>query len=123
MKITNEYKKLVEESQYSEVLTVAMDDRGAYAVETEEEEQSDFSELGLLISREETPFTKADFANLLKDEKVSYFLDCLTLSTTEIKLFLQTLKEKDLLKMSKVFLLEMPQLEYLTLKSAGYFSK
>jgi hypothetical protein len=58
------------------------------------------------------------FISQLTSDKHLIFLQCLDLGTTEIKNFLYALADRHLLADSKVFLLDLPQLEYMTLRGS-----
>ncbi|MGL4247865.1 MAG: hypothetical protein ACRCR5_03635, partial [Lactococcus garvieae] len=69
----------------------------------------------------ETALQQEDFEALLGQLKAPQhiiFVECLELGTTEIKGFLNTLLSADLIKSSKVVLLDLPQLEYMALRSS-----
>lgn len=58
------------------------------------------------------------FLSALTADKHVIFLQCLDLGTTEIKNFLYALKDSGMLANSKVFLLDLPQLEYMMLRDS-----
>lgn len=114
--------------KYGQITAVAMIDRGSYA----NDELTDFdvrqTELNLLgkavkfdnetftlITRidEFTPLSEIDL--LKTTEKNLIFVDCLFLSTSEIKNFLRQIQPK--LSKARVILMDLPQLEYLTLRN------
>ncbi|MFK5281498.1 hypothetical protein ACI3PL_18250, partial [Lacticaseibacillus paracasei] len=70
-----------------------------------------------------TPEDFSRFIGQMTKEKHIIFVECLYLGTTEIKGFLNSLKENNLLENSKLVLLDLPQLEYMMLRDslAGQF--
>lgn len=148
----NDLKNSLTTLKYGEIAVVAMIDRGAYA-EPEDvvDEKTDavtsgskmdtsiFKTLAEDIKTAQEDLTvvqRSDidvamvqedfdwFIEQMKAEKHIIFVECLYLGTTEIKGFLSQLKAKDLLKSSKLILLDLPQLEYMMLKDslAGQFN-
>ena len=70
---------------------------------------------------EDVAMTQADFDWFLAPEQLTaakrlIFLECLNLGTTEIKGFLNTLLERNLLADSKLVLLDLPTIEFMTLR-------
>ncbi len=132
--------------EYGKVATLAMVERGAYAepedvAEPEADEtscaskfkSSKFTDLAteikaededLLIVRrkdEDEAMTQADidwYVNQMTAKKHLVLVECLFLGTTEIKVFVNTLLAKDLLKDTKLVLLDLPTIEFMTLRDA-----
>jgi hypothetical protein len=127
------------EMRYGEIQAVPMIDRGPYR-DLEAAENLDISvgasKLGnelfadiapeikaadedfISVQRREPDFsmTQSDFEQYFRKLTAVHhliFVDCLELGTSEIRAFLLVLEEKKLLEQSKVFLLDMSQLEYL----------
>ena len=75
------------------------------------------------IDRALTTEDFAHFIGQMTKEKHIVLVECLYLGTTEIKGFLNALKEQGLLENSKLILLDLPQLEYMMLRDslAGQF--
>ena len=109
----NDLKDSLTALKYGEIATVAMIDRGAYA-EIEESIEAESKDQKINSSR---------FIGQMTKEKHIIFVECLYLGTTEIKGFLNSLKENNLLENSKLVLLDLPQLEYMMLRDslAGQF--
>ena len=111
-------------------------ERGAYAVSGPQESASDgvlFEDFAskylsakedlTVVNRQdpESALQQEDFKALLAQMKAPQhiiFVECLELGTTEIKGFLNALLSSDLIKSSKVILLDLPQLEYMALRSS-----
>ena len=143
----NDLKDSLTALKYGEIATVAMIDRGAYAeieesIEAESKDQKInsgiFKELAATVKDENedlvvvgrsdidqalTPEDFSRFIGQMTKEKHIIFVECLYLGTTEIKGFLNILKENNLLENSKLVLLDLPQLEYMMLRDslAGQF--
>ncbi|WP_332374666.1 hypothetical protein [Lactococcus cremoris] len=144
----NNLKDSLTTLKYGEIATVAMIDRGAYAeieesieAETKDDSKVDsgvFKELAAIVKDKdedlvvvgrsdiEHALTTEDFAHFIGQmtkEKHIVLVECLYLGTTEIKGFLNALKEQGLLENSKLILLDLPQLEYMMLRDslAGQF--
>lgn len=138
--LKSDLKTRLSEMAYGEIQVLAMVDRGVYR-DLDSEENSDmldmlaiaktFSELMsefkndkedlITIQRNEqnVALQQKDvnkFLSKLVADKHIIVVQCLELGTTEIKTFLYTLKDRNILGNSKVFLLDLPQLEYMTLR-------
>ncbi|MGY3730497.1 hypothetical protein [Lactococcus termiticola] len=127
-----EFQKFLDEISYGEIRVLAMENRGAYAEPEEETAKStdaNFSEFLnededlLLLKRSDDfePLDEEDFnRSLAQLDKPQHLIivDCLVLGTTEIRAFLLKLLDEGLLEKSKLLLLDLPELEYLTLKEA-----
>lgn len=143
----NDWKISLKILKYGEIATVAMVDRGAYA-ESEEDVTDQavgsvpagskkgaeiLKSLAMADKKENEDLTVVDrididvaleqadferFIDQLQAEKHIIFVECLYLGTTEIKGFLNTLKNRDVLGTSKLILLDLPQLEYMMLKDS-----
>lgn len=119
---------LVERGPYAEPEDIAEEDaatgtseRLTSALEQVAEELKKENEDLTIVKRKEafTPMIQADFDWFIDQLKAAHhliFIECLELGTTEIKGFLQTLKESDHFGKSKVVLLDLPTLEYMMLK-------
>lgn len=143
----NDLKDSLTALKYGEIAAVAMIDRGAYAeieesIEAESKDQKInsgiFKELAATVKDENedlvvvgrsdidqalTPEDFSRFIGQMTKGKHIIFVECLYLGTTEIKGFLNSLKENNLLENSKLVLLDLPQLEYMMLRDslAGQF--
>lgn len=122
--------------KYGEVATVAMIDRGAYAsLENTEEaakkEADEFASLAnevllkeedlTIVKRSDIDFSLSEdeirtFIEQMTAEKHLIFVEALYLGTSEVKIFLNLILEKKLLAASKLILLDLPQVEYMTLR-------
>ncbi|MBS4464534.1 hypothetical protein [Lactococcus garvieae] len=136
MDIKENLKNIIDKLDYGQVAKLAMLERGAYAVFGPQETTvdgalfEDFAAKYLsenedltVVNRKdpETALQQEDFEALLGQLKAPQhiiFVECLELGTTEIKGFLNTLLSADLIKSSKVVLLDLPQLEYMALRSS-----
>lgn len=136
MDIKEDLKNIIDKIDYGQVAKLAMLERGAYAVSGPQESAShavlfeDFASKYLtakedltVVNRQdpESALQQEDFKALLAQMKAPQhiiFVECLELGTTEIKGFLNTLLSSDLIKSSKVILLDLPQLEYMALRSS-----
>ena len=128
MDIKENLKNIIDKLDYGQVAKLAMLERGAYAVSGPQETTVDgalFEDFAAkYLSENEDPETalqQEDFEALLGQLKAPQhiiFVECLELGTTEIKGFLNTLLSADLIKSSKVVLLDLPQLEYMALRSS-----
>ncbi|MDR2976153.1 MAG: hypothetical protein LBV19_02420 [Streptococcaceae bacterium] len=131
--LKEELRARLSEMSYGEIQVIPMIDRGPYYRETEAGENGLFSEIvpELISSAEDvisvqrneidTALNLKDIENYLKKMTAAHhliFVDCLELGTSEIRAFLSGLKDRALLKSSKVFLLDLPQLEYLMLRDS-----
>ncbi len=135
----NELKESLKTLEPGEIATVAMIDRGAYAEMQDAVSGGSkmatgiFKDLAAELKAEDEDLTvvgRVDIDVALTQEDIDasleqmsapyhiIFLECLYLGTTEIKSFLYTLKENNLLASSKVVLLDLPQLEYMMLKDS-----
>ena len=130
--------------EYGKVAVLAMVERGVYA---DSEDRFDFKEEEcawkiqakvvtdlamevkkadedvLIIGRkeEEKALGQADFESFiaqLKGEKHLVFVECLSLGTTEIKGILNQLLEEKKFATTKLVLLDLPTIEYMTLRDA-----
>lgn len=130
--------------EYGKVATLAMIERGPYAEPEDVAEpevdaetgasqmnSSIFTELAgqikadnedvTVVKRkdEEVAMTQADFDWFIEQmtaEKHLVFVECLALGTTEIKGFLNTLLAANLLASTKLVLLDLPTIEFMTLR-------
>ena len=136
MDIKENLKNIIDKLDYGQVAKLAMLERGAYAVSRPQETTADgalFEDFAAkylsenedltVVNRKdpETALQQEDFEALLGQLKAPQhiiFVECLELGTTEIKGFLNTLLSADLIKSSKVVLLDLPQLEYMALHSS-----
>ncbi|MFD2254652.1 hypothetical protein ACFSJM_09910 [Lactococcus formosensis subsp. bovis] len=136
MDIKEDLKNIIDKIDYGQVAKLAMLERGAYAVSGPQESASDavlFEDFAskyltakedlTVVNRQdpESALQQEDFKALLAQMKApqhTIFVECLELGTTEIKGFLNTLLSSDLIKSSKVILLDLPQLEYMALRSS-----
>ncbi|MCO7181157.1 hypothetical protein NH621_08205 [Lactococcus formosensis] len=136
MDIKEDLKNIIDKIDYGQVAKLAMLERGAYAVSGPQESASDavlFEDFAskyltakedlTVVNRQdpESALQQEDFKALLAQMKAPrhiIFVECLELGTTEIKGFLNTLLSSDLIKSSKVILLDLPQLEYMALRSS-----
>lgn len=136
MDIKENLKNIIDKLDYGQVAKLAMLERGAYAVSGPQETTADgalFEDFAAkylsenenltVVNRKdpETALQQEDFEALLGQLKAPQhiiFVECLELGTTEIKGFLNTLLSADLIKSSKVVLLDLPQLEYMALHSS-----
>ncbi|MCH1724062.1 hypothetical protein [Lactococcus formosensis] len=136
MDIKEDLKNIIDKIDYGQVAKLAMLERGAYAVSGPQESASDavlFEDFAskyltakedlTVVNRQdpESALQQEDFKALLAQMKAPQhiiFVECLELGTTEIKGFLNTLLSSDLIKSSKVILLDLPQLEYMALRSS-----
>ncbi|WP_285006133.1 hypothetical protein [Lactococcus formosensis] len=136
MDIKEDLKNIIDKTDYGQVAKLAMLERGAYAVSGPQESASDavlFEDFAskyltakedlTVVNRQdpESALQQEDFKALLAQMKAPQhiiFVECLELGTTEIKGFLNTLLSSDLIKSSKVILLDLPQLEYMALRSS-----
>lgn len=136
MDIKEDLKNIIDKIDYGQVAKLAMLERGAYAVSGPQESASDAvlfedfvskyltaKEDLTVVNRQdpESALQQEDFKALLAQMKAPQhiiFVECLELGTTEIKGFLNTLLSSDLIKSSKVILLDLPQLEYMALRSS-----
>ena len=136
MDIKENLKNIIDKLDYGQVAKLAMLERGAYAVSGPQESASDavlFEDFAskyltakedlTVVNRQdpESALQQEDFKALLAQMKAPQhiiFVECLELGTTEIKGFLNTLLSSDLIKSSKVILLDLPQLEYMALRSS-----
>lgn len=138
--LKSDLKTRLSEMAYGEIQVLAMVDRGVDR-DLDSEENSDMLDM-LAIAKtfselmSELKNDKEDLITIQRNEQnvalqqkdVNKFLSklvadkhiivvqCLELGTTEIKTFLYTLKDRNILGNSKVFLLDLPQLEYMTLR-------
>ena len=134
----------ISEMQQGEIQTIAMIDRGPYRVLDDEENldtRTGASKLVTGIFAELAADLKSDdedlitvqrldsdiaisqkdidwFLSQLTSKKHLIFVQCLELSTSEIKNFLLALKDKEKLADSKIFLLDLPQIEYMMLRDS-----
>lgn len=136
MDIKENLKSIIDKVDYGQVVKIAMQERGAYAVS---EVQGDIVNMALfddfaakylsdqedltVVHRKdsELALTPTDFSRFIKGleaPKHIIFVACLELGTTEIKGFLNALLSTDVLEKSKVILLDLPQLEYMALRSS-----
>ena len=136
MDIKENLKNIIDKLDYGQVAKLAMLERGAYAVSGPQESASDgvlFEDFAskylsakedlTVVNRQdpESALQQEDFKALLAQMKAPQhiiFVECLELGTTEIKGFLNALLTSDLIKSSKVILLDLPQLEYMALRSS-----
>ncbi len=136
MDIKENLKNIIDKIDYGQVVKLAMLERGAYAVSSPQEPVSedalfeDFASKYLsevedltIVKRKEpeSALQQEDFEALLKQLKAPQhviFVECLELGTTEIKGFLNALLSANLIESSKVVLLDLPQLEYMALRSS-----
>lgn len=132
------------EMTYGEIQAIPMVDRGSYrdldASEnldsTTGASKADTSEIVTLAQEllkaeedfisvqredEDQAMTVGDFSwylNKLEAAKHLVFVNCLNMGTSEIKAFLLALRDSKKLVDSKVFLLDLPQVEYLTIRDS-----
>lgn len=128
-------KNIIDEMGYGQVAKIDMLERGAYADSSLHEKRtaalfSGFASDYLLdqgdltiVSRNdlEVALNQADFEQYIENFTASkhiIFVECLELSTTEIKGFLNALIFANVLEKSKVVLLDLPLLEYMALRSS-----
>ncbi|MDR0199190.1 MAG: hypothetical protein LBI43_01275 [Streptococcaceae bacterium] len=143
-KAAEELKMRLDEMAYGEVAVVALTERGNYALVDDESSVKFDSKTGAskalmgglselaegLVKSDEDLITvqRATDGHALVAEDFRYFLSeltgknhlifvqCLELGTSEIRGFLQALVDSGKLAASKVFLLDLPQIEYMTLR-------
>ncbi|PCR99638.1 hypothetical protein [Lactococcus fujiensis] len=131
--------------EYGKVATLAMVERGAYAepediaepepddaitgaskfqssviTDLAQEVQLEGEDLTIVKRRDEDEaMTQADFDWFIEQmtkKKHLVIVECLAMGTTEIKAFLNTLIDKNLLKSTKLVLLDLPTIEFMTLR-------
>ncbi|MBL3715980.1 hypothetical protein GHK52_03970 [Lactococcus garvieae] len=136
MDIKENLKSIIDKVDYGQVVKIAMQERGAYAVSEVQGDVvnmtlfddfaakylSDQEDLTVVHRKDsELALTSTDFLQFiggLEAPKHIIFVACLELGTTEIKGFLNALLSTDGLENSKVILLDLPQLEYMALRSS-----
>lgn len=130
----NKWEAIIDETPKGKIRVLSMAERGAYpdsVIKGEEGKLPDLSsDLGMLthIDRQILVFEHADGDERIKKEgltkqlavisskEVIVFMDCLSLATTEIVLILRGLNDRGYLKTGKTFLVNLSQIEYLTLR-------
>ncbi|GAB2024543.1 hypothetical protein OfM1_06140 [Lactovum odontotermitis] len=145
IKIKEELRSRLSEMKYGEIQAVPMIDRGSYreldADENLDSSSADSEKYESDIFEEIVPEVKAADEDFIFVQRISpdealkqtdfeqYFvkltaphhlllINCLELGTSEIKGFLLALKENGILEKSKIFLLDLPQIEYLMLRDS-----
>lgn len=145
IKIKEELRSRLSEMKYGEIQAVPMIDRGPYreldaqenvesaAADNEKHESDIFEEIVPEVKADDEDFIfvqrinpdealkPADFEQYFEKLNAPHHLlliNCLELGTSEIKAFLLALKENGNLEKSKIFLLDLPQIEYLMLRDS-----
>jgi hypothetical protein len=128
------------EMKYGEIQAIPMIDRGSYREPDETDSpQSNSSELTSIAEKllnadedfisvqranQDIALNQTDFAHYMEKLKTSakpkhlILVNCIDLGTSEIRAFLLELLDKKELQKSKVFLLDLPQIEYLTIRDS-----